>query len=218
VQHSAGGHNNRPFDEILQFANITRPKIVFENLHYFVWDMIDRLALALGELSNEILGQQLDIVFSFPQRRQSNRKNVQPIVKVGAKLPFLHHLPQILIRCGDYTDINLKGAAASQALELLFLENPQKFRLQFERQIPDLVKKQRAAVRGLKSADGLIHGARVRAPFMPEQFALEQGAGDRRAVKGHETVLPSRAGVMNRLGDYFFAGSSFALYQDRAIG
>jgi len=40
------------------------------------------------------------------------------MVRVSAKRPFLHHFLQILIGRGDYTHINLKGAAAFQTLEL----------------------------------------------------------------------------------------------------
>ena len=84
-----------------------------------------------------------------------NRKHVQPVVKIGAEFPLLHHLSQVLIGRRDDPHVDLKGVAAAQALELLFLKGAEKFRLQFQREIADLIQKQSAAVRGLKAPDGL---------------------------------------------------------------
>jgi hypothetical protein len=62
-------HDYSALDDILQFSDIARPIVAFQSFHYFVGDAIDRLALPLRKLSNEMFDQNRDIVFSFPQRR-----------------------------------------------------------------------------------------------------------------------------------------------------
>src|SRR5580693_781511 len=145
----------------------------FKSLYHFLRDLSDRLAVTFGELSNEVLYQEPNIISSFPQRRQRDWKDVEPIVEIGTKFLFLHHLPQILISSSDETYVNLKGAVASQALELLFLKNAEELWLQFEGQIADFIEKQRAAVSRLKSSHRLSDGAREGTSLVTEEFALE---------------------------------------------
>jgi hypothetical protein len=102
-------------------------------------DVVDHLALAFGELSNEVSGQRWDILFAFSQRRECDRKDIQAVVQIGAKFAFLDHSPKIVISGSNYPHVNLHGAAASQAFELLFLEDTKKFWLQFEGKISDFV-------------------------------------------------------------------------------
>jgi hypothetical protein len=52
---------------------------------------------------------------------------------------------------------------------------------------------------------------------MPEELALQQRGRNRRAVQGNETVLTAAAGLVNRLGDHFLAGTSLALNQDGGV-
>jgi hypothetical protein len=82
-------------------------------------------------------------------------------------------LPQILISSSDETDVNLEGAVASQAFELLFLKNAEELWLQFGGQISDFIEKQRAAVSRLKSSHRLSDGAREGTSLVTEEFALE---------------------------------------------
>jgi hypothetical protein len=82
-------------------------------------------------------------------------------------------LRQILISSSDETDVNLKGAVASQAFELLFLKNAEELWLQFEGQISDFIEKQRAAVSRLKSSHRLSDSAGESASLVTEELALE---------------------------------------------
>src|ERR1700761_8541248 len=103
---------------------------------------MDRLAMTCGKLSNEMLGKRRDIFSSFPQWRQHDRENVQPVIEISTKLPVLDHPRQLLMRRSNYTHVNLQSAASSQTLDLLLLENAQKFGLQLKRKIADFIKKQ----------------------------------------------------------------------------
>src|SRR5947209_962885 len=121
------------------------------------------------------------------------------------------------MRRSDYTHVNLHTATSSQTFDLLLLKDAEKFGLQLKRKIADLIEKQRATVGGLKTSRSLSDRTSEGAPFMPKQFALEQGARNRSAIKGHKTVMPTGARVMNRFRDYFFTGTRFALNHDGTV-
>src|ERR1700676_3607365 len=118
---------------------MTWPIMAFEDVHHVIGDMVDHLALAFGELSNEVSGQRCDILFAFAQRRECDRKDIQPVVQIGAKFAFLDHTPKIVVSGSDYPNVNLQGAAASQTFEMLLLEDAKKFWLQFEGKISDFI-------------------------------------------------------------------------------
>jgi hypothetical protein len=164
-----------------------------------------------------VLYQRPNIISPFPQGRQHDRKNVQPIVEIATKFLFLHHLPQILISSCDETHVNLKGAVASQAFELLFLKNAEELWLQFERQISDFIKKQRAAVSRLKSSHRLSDGAGESASFVTEKLALKQGARNCCTIECNKPVRTARAGFVNCLCNDFFAGPRLTSDQDGTI-
>jgi hypothetical protein len=73
-------------------------------------------------------------------------KNLQTIVKVFAKCPFLDHCWQIPMRGGDEANVNLMGAIAAEPFKFLLLQDAEQLCLKFERYIADLVKKKRTFV------------------------------------------------------------------------
>ncbi len=120
-------------------------------------------------------------------------KSVQTVVEVGAEPAFAHHAKQVLVGCGNNAHVHLLGARTPQPLELPFLKDPRQLRLEFERQITNFVKEQRAAVGCLKATDGLHHGPGKCAPFVPEPFAFQQGRRNRCAVQSDKSVVATRA-------------------------
>ena len=74
------------------------------------------------------------------------------MIQILPKPVLRDHVPQVSVRGCDDPHINLKGMAAANPLELTELQHTQQFRLQFDVQFPDLVEKEGAAIRLLKSA------------------------------------------------------------------
>ena len=70
----------------------------------------------------------------------------------------------------------------------------------FERQIADLVEKQRTPIRELESPLGLRARARESASFVAEEFTLQQCTWNCGAVQGNEWPLPSRTLVSEGRG------------------
>jgi len=79
--------------------------------------------------SDEMTNQLAYILPTLSQRRNRDRKNVQPIVKITAELITCNHVDQIAMGSGNQPHVDVMRAAAAKALELLFLQNAQKFRL-----------------------------------------------------------------------------------------
>src|SRR5262245_36174151 len=126
--------------------------MLLQRSYYPVWDFLDRLALTLGELANEMGNEKRDVLDAFAQWGYADRDHVQSIEEIGAKGALLHHLLEILVGCGDHAYVHrCHATTAAESLNLLLLERAKEFRLQFQRQVADLVQEQRAAVRVLKS-------------------------------------------------------------------
>jgi hypothetical protein len=111
----------------------------------------------------------------------------------------------------------LYRATVAQALHLPFLENAEKFWLQFERKVSNLVQKQGSAIGGLEAPCGLSYRASERASFMSKQFALQQSARNRRAIYGYKAIPAARAGFVDRLCYDLFASAGLSLNQDGGI-
>src|SRR5258708_38361375 len=119
-------HDHGALNEVLQLPDIARPIVALEDFHRVIGDMVDHLALAFGELLNEVSGQQWDILFAFAQRRECDWKDIQAVVQIGAKFAFLDQPPKIVVSGSYPPHRNLPGAAAYQAFGLPFLEDAEK--------------------------------------------------------------------------------------------
>src|SRR5947209_17639377 len=97
----------------------------------------------------------------------------------------------------DNSDIDLDRAAPTDSLDDLVLQKAQKLNLHRLRHVTDFIQKQGTVIGRLNLAHDLFHRAGEGAPLMPEQFALEQGLGDRRAAQRYERRLSSRAERVN---------------------
>ncbi len=103
-------------------------------------------------------------------------------------------------------------------MKFAFLQDAQQFRLGIGMQIADFIEEQGAAVGQLKLAATLYGRAGEGAFFVPEQFALDQLAGNGRAVHFDEGPLGEGARLVNVGGEKLLAGAGLADQQDAGIG
>ncbi len=68
--------------------------------------------------------QQRDVLSSFPQARQHDRYDLEPVVEVLAEVSLPNRLRQIAVRRRDDADIHLQVPDAPDALEGLLLQEP----------------------------------------------------------------------------------------------
>ena len=119
------------------------------------------------------------------------------------------------MRRGDDAHVHRDRRRAAQSLDRALLEHPEQLDLHFQRQIADLIEKERGPVRQLEAADLLRQGAGVRALLTAEQLALHQRARDRRAVHPHHVVIPASTGLMDVGGEALLAGSGLPHQEHR---
>jgi hypothetical protein len=86
-----------------------------------------RFPHAAAEDLYEVLYERGNVLPALSQRRQQERKDIQPIVEITPELGACDHLSQIPIGCSDEANINLVSSTASESLELLFLQHTQQF-------------------------------------------------------------------------------------------
>ena len=104
----------------------------------------------------------------------------------------------MLLECSigrrDHARVDANRGGAADGLDLAVLQRAEELGLQVDRQLADLVEKQRAAIgRDEQAAFGGV-GTGERATDVTEQLAVEQGADERSAVDGDE----STAGALPR--------------------
>jgi hypothetical protein len=146
------------------------------------------------------------VLAPFAQRRNCDRKDVQPKVEIAAKAFFLHHLFQVAMGCSDDADIYLLGSIAAQPFKLPFLQDPEKLGLEFERDIADLIQKKRAFVRQFEAAHFSSNRSRERSSLVTEEFALQKAKGNCGAVESYERAVTPWTEIVNRARDQFLSG------------
>src|SRR3989449_2611890 len=210
--------HNRTFNHVLELAHVSRPLVGTEMLHRLRRHGTDLLPEAPGEARKEKHDQLRDVGTTLAQRRDRDRKHVQPVEEVGTEAPRPHRFLEIAIRRGDHPHVYPNRAARPHGLELLLLENAEKLHLRLEGELADLVEEDRAAVSQLEAADAALQGAGKGTLHMPEQLTLDQARGDGAAVDLHQRAVATGAAVVDGAGDQLLAGSSLAEDEHAGIG
>ncbi|OQA03053.1 MAG: hypothetical protein BWY69_00684 [Planctomycetes bacterium ADurb.Bin401] len=158
----------------------------------------------------KIIGKEHNIVFSFAQRREENRKNVNSVIKVFPEKFFFNLLLEIFISSDDDSHITLYCINASNTFELLELYNSKQFDLEIHREIANFVKKDRSAVGFFESANFAFSRARKSAFLMAEKLAFKQRFRQSGTVYFDKRLICSAAVVMYGVRNEVFACSAFA--------
>ena len=142
-----------------------------------------------------------------------NRKN-----RSERNVRFLHLGGEVTIGGGDHSGIDANRLRAAHALELLLLQHPQQLHLGLERQLPDFVQENRAAVGQLEAALLLLHRTGERPALMSKELALDQCGRQSAAIHlDHDRGLAS-AGAMQRACNQLLTCPGVAEQQHRRIG
>src|SRR3990167_483272 len=137
------------------------------------------------------------VYLPLPQRREYDFNNIKAIEEVLPELSVCDLVFELFIRRGYDPDIHAYSLGAAEDSYSLIFEHPQQLYLKMERQVPDFIQENGAAVRFLEQSALIPHCARERALFITEELALHQGFGYAPAVYGDEGFFMSRAAVMN---------------------
>ena len=75
-----------------------------------------------------------------------DRHDIQPVIQVLPKAFLLHHLFQVAVSSGDHSDVHLYGFVAAHADKRAVLQHMEQFGLHIQRQLADLIQKQRSVI------------------------------------------------------------------------
>ena len=116
-------------------------------------------------------------------------------------------LQRLICRRHD-SNADLDGRVAADSLERVALEHAEQFRLRPKVHLPNLIEKDRAAIRRLEFADHLLGGTGERPFLMPEQLTLKQRLGEGGTIQADKRAASAGTGKMDRPRDQFFANTA----------
>ena len=111
---------------------------------------------------------------SRAQRRDLNRKDVQPVKRSLRKVPAVFAAFRSRLVAAMTRTSTRNGLVPAHALELALLQDAQERDLRLRGQLADLVQEDRPAVRELEPTDALLQRARERPALVPEQLRGNQ--------------------------------------------
>lgn len=99
-----------------------------------------------------------NVTQAVAKRRHHVGKDVQAVKQVRPERPLLDHLAEVPIGRHDDADIHPDRPVAADALEFLLLQHAQELYLDVERQLADLIEKERSSIGQLEAADPALNG------------------------------------------------------------
>ena len=208
-------HQHRPLDAVLELADVSRPLVRLQEIQRRGGNRRHLPAVLDAHLGKEMLRKQQYVVGALREIRQRDRKYRKPVIEVLAEQFLLHQFLEIAACGGDESHVALEFLVGPDAAEGPLLQKTKQLHLHRNREIPDFIKEERAAVRRFSPSDAALAGVGERALLVPEQFRLHQRLRKRRAVEYHERLVPAPGKRLDRLGDQLLAGSARAAYQYR---
>src|SRR5205823_7448494 len=120
------------------------------------------------------------------KRRELDLDDLHAVVEVLAKCALADELLEIAVGRANDANVSGHGLPAADALERSVLEQAKQLSLNLQREIADLVEKERSFFGDFDFARHAAIGARERAPLVAEELALDQLERERRAIHRDE--------------------------------
>src|SRR6185295_10109133 len=181
-------------------------------------DARGRTSEAAAELGEKRFAQREHVLFAVAQRRQPDRKYVQPVVEILAELAAAHRQLEIAVRRGDDARVGAQDARAAEALEFALLQHAQELRLHRRAHLADFIEEQHPAAGLLQLTRLALRRAGERAALVAEQLRLEEILRQRRAVERDERSVAPRRRAMEKARDDFLARARLAEQQHGRLG
>jgi hypothetical protein len=206
----ASTKEDAPRDHVLELANVARP-IVSEQ----AFDRVGRERdTPFRGLFRELRCEQADLGASLAERRHVDRQAIEPEIEIASKRALLHHFRKAPIRRADEAHVDRNRADAADTRDLAILEKPEKLRLQGGRELPDLVQKERPALRRFGKTDLRLRRPRERAALVTEELAFEKIFDERCAVELEKRLVGAGRGLVHARGEDLLTYAGLADEED----
>ena len=172
MQDRPGAQDYGPFNDVFQLPDVPGPRVILQRFQRLILNGCDLFSKFFGVSLCEGLDHQRDVCFPLAQRRDSDGKYVESIVKVLPKPAIADLFFKVSIGRRHDPHIDFDGMGRAEALKLVMLNHPEQLCLDIQRQFPDLVKAKGGTIGDLKPTDlpGIGPG---KCPLLPaEQLAL----------------------------------------------
>src|SRR5690349_19611291 len=120
------------------------------------------------------MGQQQDVIATFPKWRHFDREHCQTKEQVTTKLPVLNGCFQILVCRRHHADVDRYWRASTDAIHYFFFNSAQQFPLNAERQFADFIQKNGTARSQFKLTLATIAGPGKSTALVTKEFILNQ--------------------------------------------
>src|SRR5262249_14308522 len=107
-------HDEGAVHDVLELADVARPGVAAEARQRLGAEALVR-PLALVELRQEEVGEQLDVVAALAERRHRDGEDGEPVEEVFAQLPLGDRLLRVAVGGGEYADVTLHRLVAADA-------------------------------------------------------------------------------------------------------
>ncbi len=213
----AVAHDGGSFDHVKEFADITGPLVLLEDLARGGREP-PRAAETLVHPGDEVIRQRIDVAPPLAKRRQQQPDRGQTVEQVLAEEALLHHGLEVPVRGGQHphVDPDLRGGADTPKRRRI--EHTQQLDLRREAHLADLVEENRPPVCHLEQPGFRAIRAGEGAALVPEQLALQQTLLQRGAFDDDKWAVAPGAARMNQLRDHFLAGTGLARDEHRGVG
>ena len=190
-------HEKFAVHPILKFPHIAWPLIAFEPCQCFGMQDFGRNAVFGRKAVNKVSRQKLAITLPFPQGRQLQVKNLQPVHQICTEQISSHQAFKGPIGRRDQADIRSQLTCAADRSVALVLKEAQQRDLSLLSQRINFIEKQRAAFSLSNEPATGCPCVGKRTTLMTEEFRLNQGVGQGAAVDRYKRLGASRPAVMD---------------------
>src|SRR5262249_15923041 len=147
IDDAVGREHDRALHPMLELADVAGPTVRSKAFECFGRERHLRAFVARRVDVGEVPGERFDLVRAPPpEGRQFDLDDLHPVVEIFAKRARRHELLEIAVRGANYPDVGSHRLTSAYPLEGAVLEKPEELSLDLEREIADLVEKERAFV------------------------------------------------------------------------
>ena len=198
----------------LQLADVARPAVLLQQADGVGLETDLAHAVHLRKIRSELPEQQIDISLSLPEGRDADLGRRKAEIKVFAELAPLHGLVQMYVGGGDHAYVRVLHLVGAHLTVLSALQHAEQERLGLQRELCDLVQKERTAVRLLEITLAVVHGPGEGSLHMAEQLRVNQFFGKRTAVYNKKVSLSAGAELVNDAGYVLLSHAAFSLNEN----
>src|SRR6516165_6813341 len=119
-------------------------------------------------------GQKSYISFAFPERRNLQRKDIETVIEVFAKVTRAYVFLQISIGGCDDTHIRLPGSVLAYTFITLLLQHTQQLALELQRDLTNFVQEEGSTSSDFETAGSILDRPGERALGVPKKFTFKQ--------------------------------------------